>query len=250
MLAQKKSHFVRFIALVVVVAMALFAVACTAENGPSGAAPVANSNGGITVVGQGEAFGTPDHAQIQAGVETFAETVAAATSENEATIQAIMAALGEMGIPEEAIQTSNYSLWAEQIYGDRGPEGIAGYRVSNLVTVKIDDIDSVGNVIAAVTEAGANNIHGVSFSVADPAALEAEARESAIANARAKATSLADLSNVTLGEVVAISEVIGSPTPLPRGMGGAVMESAAAAPSISPGELSVQVQVQVTFAIQ
>jgi uncharacterized protein YggE len=250
MLAQKTNGSVRFFALLALAAVAFFAVACTAEDVPSGAAPVANANGGITVIGQGEAFGSPDHAQIQAGVETFADTVSAATSQNEATIQAIMAALGEMEIPEDAIQTSNYSLWAEQVYGDRGPEGIAGYRVSNLVTIKIDSIDRVGDVIAAVTEAGANNIHGVSFSVADPAALEAEARESAIANARAKATSLADLSNVTLGEVVAISEVIGSPTPLLRGMGGGAAETAAAAPSISPGELSVQVQVQVSFAIQ
>ena len=54
--------------------------------------------------------------------------------------------------------------------------GIAGYRVSNQVNVKIRDIALVGDVLAAVTEAGANSIYGVNFSVADPAALEAEAR--------------------------------------------------------------------------
>lgn len=34
------------------------------------------------------------------------------------------------------------------------------------------------------------------------------------------------------------------------GMGGAVMETAASAPGISPGQLSFQVQVQVTYGIR
>jgi uncharacterized protein len=231
------------------VAVLLVAVACTPNSLTPGAAQT-GASGGITVVGTGEAFGRPDTAEIQIGAETFAATVAEATSQNEALIQSIMAALAAQGVEERDIRTSNYSIWAEQVYGERGPEGVAGYRVNNMVNVVIRDVDLVSGVIGAVTEAGANNIYGIGFRVADPAALEDEARAAAIANARARAESLADLSGVTLGEVATISEVIGQPgMPLAYGLGGGRAEMAADGASISAGELGYTVQVQVTFAI-
>ena len=225
--------------------------ACTPTTTETAVEP-ATAPGGITVIGRGEAFGQPDEANVYVGVDTFAEEVATATTENEATIQAILATLQEQGIAVEDIQTSNYNLWAEQIYGDRGPEGIAGYRVSNQVQVVIRNIEQVGDVLTAVIEAGANNIYGVNFSVADPAALEAEAREQAIINAGERAESLAELNGVLLGDVVSVSEVIGQvPFPM-KGLGGGDYMPAAesAATSITPGQLSYQVEVQVTFAIE
>jgi uncharacterized protein YggE len=164
--------------------------------------------GSISVIGRGESFGQPDEAIINVGVETFAAAVSEATAENEAVLQAILATLQQKGIAAEDIQTSNYSLFAEQIYGDKGPEGIAGYRVSNQVRVLLRNVGQVGEVLTAVTEAGANSIYGVTFSVADPAALEAEAREKAIADAHARAESLAQLSGVALGDIHTISEVL------------------------------------------
>ena len=101
-----------------------------------------------------------------------------------------------------------------------------------------------------MTEAGANAIYGVNFSVADPAALEAEARAQAMQDAAERAASLAELGNVTLGGVTVISEIVGQPVmPLGMGGGGYAMEQAASAPGISPGQLSYQVQVQVTYGI-
>jgi len=202
----------------------------------------------ITVVGHGQAFGEPDEAQINIGVDTFAAQVNEATSENEDAIQAVLEALSEQGIKDEDIQTSNYSLWAEQKYGESGPEGIAGYRVSNQVSVKIRDIKKVGDILAATTAAGANNIYGVTFSVADPAALEAQAREEAIGDAQTRAESLAQLSNLALGEIRSVSEVPTNQLYGPAaGLGGGGGGGEAA--SISPGQLSYQSQVEVVFNV-
>lgn len=243
MFSEKGTRLIILLALV-----ALLAAACTATPGATnGSAAVPNS---ITVIGSGEAFGQPDEARVQIGVETFNTDVSQATAENETTLEAVMAALTEQGIAAEDIQTSNYSLWAEQRYGENGPEGIAGYRVTNQVSVTIRDIDKVGDVLTAVTNAGANSIYGVSFSVADPAALEAEAREKAIANARERAESLAQLSNVTLGDIQVVSEVIGQVPPF-MGLGGGGMAVEQGGPtSVSPGQLSYRVQVQVTYGIE
>jgi len=204
----------------------------------------------IRVTGFGEAFGQPDQAQVTMGVETFATKVNDATSENEAVIAAILSALEEAGVASEDIQTSNYSLWAEQKYGDNGPEGIIGYRVTNQVTVVIRDIDNVGDVLVAVTAAGANSIYGVQFSVADPAALQVEAREKALEDARQRAESLAQLSGLILGNILAIDETVGQyPRPASQMGAGGAADAMEASTSISPGQLSYQSQVQLTFEI-
>jgi len=241
------------IAVLIIAIMALALVACNAAQGGL-AAPTTQTGsvvnaGGVTVVGQGTAYGQPDQATVVVGVETFAATVAEATSQNQTTLDNVMAALTAAGIAAEDIQTTNYSLYAEQTYGDNGPTGIAGYRVSNQVNVKIRDIALVGDVLAGVTEAGANAIYGVNFSVADPAALEAEARALAMQDAANRAASLAELGNVSLGGITVISEVVGTPV-MPYGGGYAMEQAASAAPGISPGQLSYQVQVQVTYGIQ
>lgn len=211
--------------------------------------PEQSPTGGVTVVGQGTAYGEPDRATVIVGVETFAPAVSEATTQNQETLDDVMAALAAVGIAPADIQTTNYSLFAEQIYGDRGPEGIAGYRVSNQVTVQIRDISTVGDVLGAAIEAGANSVYGVNFTVADPAALEAEARAAAMADAAARAASLAELGQVTLGEIRVISEVINQPG-MPFGGVAYMVEEAASAPGIAPGQLSYQVQVQVTYAIR
>ncbi len=243
--------FKTILAVVLLLGITAVLVACNPTSAtPAAAQNTASSGGGITVVGQGEAYGTPDQAQVQVGVEIFAPTVAEATSQNEATIQQIMDALSALNIAAEDVQTTNYSLWAEQIYGDKGPEGIAGYRVTNQVNVTIRDIDQVSDVLSAVIDAGANTIYGIQFSVADPAELEAEARAAAMTDARARAESLAGLAGVELGNVTVISEVINQPI-MPMGYGGGMaVAEAAAGPSVSPGQLNYNVQVQVTFAIQ
>ena len=240
------------IAVLFILALSMVLTSCAGTLEAQTAVPDQQSstaNGGVTVVGQGTAYGEPDQATVMVGVETFAPSVSEATSQNQENLNSVMVALDEVGIAPEDIQTTNYSLYAEQIYGERGPEGIAGYRVSNQVNVTIRDISKVSDVLGAVTDAGANAIYGVNFSVADPAALEAEARAAAMADAAERAKSLAELGNVNLGGIKIISEVIGQPI-APMGGGGYAMEMAASAPGISPGQLSYQVQVQVTYGLQ
>jgi len=212
----------------------------------------------ITVVGQGKVNVKPDVARAQIGVEVFAPTVKEATTKNREQMMAVQAALLKVGIAEKDIQTSNYSINFEQSPGipmmEPGTRGTATtepqgrYRVSNMVEVVIRDLDNVGAILDAAVEAGANNIWGVSFGLEDSSAAESEARAKAMANARAKAAELAKLAGVTLGDVVSVSEVIGGPYPVvafaaeAQGFGGGG--------PISPGELSIQTQLQVVFAIK
>lgn len=206
----------------------------------------------ITVVGQGLAHLIPDIAQVSIGLETSSETVAEAVEENEAKMESILDALTEMGIEEKDIQTMHYSIQMERypeprVMGTEAEEAPPVYRVSNMANVTIRDLDVVGDVLDSVVEAGANNIWGVSFSVDDPEAAQAEARADAIENAGSRAAELAELSGVELGPVMSMSEVV-SGGPIPMGL--AVERAVAGAGPISPGEVEVTYQIQVVYFIE
>lgn len=223
-----------------------------AASGPATAQEGTGSSRSIMVTGQGEAAGPPDRATINAGVQTLAPTVIDATRENQETLARIMQALGKEGIEAIDIQTADYSVWPEQQQNPRagGEITITGYRVNNTVRVTVRNIDRLGSVLAAVTSAGANAIHGIGFSVADTAALEAQARAAAMADARTRAAALAELAGVDLGEVLSITMAPGGNYPMPA-MGGRMdMAMSASVPGISSGQLSITVQVQVSYAIR
>lgn len=207
----------------------------------------------ISVSGTGEAMGAPDLATVTVGVQTVAPVATEAASKNEAAVTRLMQALEKEGIEKKDIQTVEYAIWPEQNYDPREGEQprITGYRVNNSVHVTVRDIERVGAVLGAVTKAGANSVNGISFGIDDTAALEARAREAAMKDARAKAESLATLAGETLGEVLQISLSSGGGYPIPMPMARMEMADAAMkAPSISTGESSVSVQVQVTYAIR
>jgi len=205
----------------------------------------------ITVVGEGKVTIEPDIARAQIGVEVIKTSVKEASDANKTALEAVLAALKAQGIADEDIQTSGFSIYAER-YGTDGPlaEDEVNYRVSNNVSVVIRELDKVGAILDAAIEAGANNIYGIEFSLEDPSAFESEARQGAVADARANAEELAELNGVTAGGVVSVSEVVGNGggyynsnfAEVSRAMGGG-------GTPVSPGQLDLTMQLQVVYAI-
>ena len=129
---------------------------------------------------------------------------------------------------------------------------IVGYQVSNQVTVKVRDLNSVGNVIDQVTEAGGDltRFQGISFTIEDDEALRDEARVAAIEDLLAKSRQVANLTGVGLGQLVFITES-GGPVQAQFQAERAFAVSAMAAPTpIIAGELTVVVTMQAVFEIQ
>jgi len=207
----------------------------------------------ITVVGEGSAAVEPDIAVANIGVQVANADVRAASDEAEEIMNAVIAAIQEQGVTEEDIQTSGFSIFAE--FAPGAPAGEQPqtplYRVSNNVNVTIRTLDQVATILDAAIGAGANNIFGVNFSVDDPTAAASEARAEAIANAETKAQNLAELTGLQLGNVVSVSEIIGS-----RGgfYGSASLNAVSQAGlgggggPIAPGQLTVAVQLEVIYS--
>jgi uncharacterized protein len=200
----------------------------------------------ISVVGRGEAQGRPDTATVQIGVETEAASAQAALSQNSTQASAVQAKLKELGVADADIQTSNFNIGS--IYGADGRQ-VTGYRVSNMVTVTVRGLDQTGALLDQVVQAGANQIYGISFSVSDPAAQLAQARQQAMADAKARADTLAQAAGASVGEVLVISENLGGGMPIPMMMAAGAREADMAAP-VQPGEQRFSIDVQVTYALR
>lgn len=208
-----------------------------------------SQNEGIWVSGHGEVTAVPDIADLRLGVVAQGATVAEAQAGAAVAMDKVMTALEMGGVAKKDIQTQQFSIQQVTRWDkETEKEIVIGYRVSNMVVAKIRNIDKAGSIIEASAEAGGDltRIDDISFSIDDPSAYQKEARDKAMADAKAKAEQMATLAGVTMGKPTYISESISYPYPRP--IYGKVTESAAA-PPISPGELKISVDVQVVYAI-
>jgi len=207
---------------------------------------------GIWVAGTGEVSVVPDIVNLRLGIEATEISVAEAQTQAAEAMNEVMAALTDSGVVEKDIQTQYFSIRQVTRWDrEKEQEVVVGYRVTNMVTAKIRDVDKVGSIIDAVAEAGGDltRIDSIDFSIDDPTAYYEEARKEAMADAKAKAQELAKLAGVKLGKPTYISEGAQFSTPIPRAV--AVYEEAVGgAPTpISPGETKISLTLQVAYDI-
>lgn len=203
----------------------------------------------MNVSGVGRVTLVPDIATINIGVRTEDEVVTDALEGNTAQANAISEVLQDLGVASEDIQTSNFNVYPSERY-DPMTGQVEGrfFVVENTVNVKVRDLSSLGEVLSAVVEAGANNIYGINFNVDDRDAAVAEARQLAIEDARANAEAIASDAGVQLGELISINVSSGS-TPINYydAKGGAYAESAV---PVAAGTLTISMEAFLTYEIQ
>jgi uncharacterized protein YggE len=212
----------------------------------------------ISVSGIGKISAAPDVAEISMGVQTQSSTAREALATNSEAMSALIDSLKKQGVAAKDVQTTQiqispqYSQPPQPRPGADGGEFIprvVGYRVVNMVQVTARDVSRLGAVLDAVVQAGANQMHGISFRFHQPEKLLDEARKRAMADAKHKAELLAGEAGVVLGAPRSIHESTGGPPP-PRPMFGAKGMAMAAAPvPVSAGEDELAVSVQVVYEI-
>lgn len=211
----------------------------------------------LTVTAQGSSTRTPDMARYSAGVTTQGATASAALSANSTQMTQVVAALKRAGIADKDIQTSNLNL--NPVYAqpkrlpdgnyEDGPQRIVGYQASNTVSVRQRKLTDMGKVIDALVTAGANQVNGPEFMMAQPEAAQDEARVDAMKTARARAELYAKASGLRVARIVSISESGGyAPSPV-MFVRKEAMDAAAPAPPVAAGELEMAVNVTVQFEL-
>lgn len=233
------------------------------------------------VEGEGRVVAVPDIAEVFFGVTTEGgKNIAVLQRENTEKTNAIISFLREQGIEEKDIQTESYTIspryqysrcgqaplsssWEEQFSEDENFEGspsysaslppcssseIIGYTIQQSLSVKVRDLGKAGDILAGVAKRGANNVSGPTFTIGDPTALQNQAREKAMVQAREKAEALARAGGFKLGKLVLVEEEFDAypislyATPSFREEGGS--------PEIQPGSREITVRVFVKYEIQ
>lgn len=211
------------------------------------AAPMAGVR--LDVVGMGEVQRAPDQVTIGAGVTSRSPQADAALRDNAAQMARVRTALQRAGIAARDIQTGTINL--SQDYrpdpSGNGEMRPSGFVATNTVNIRFRDIARAGPIIDALVAAGANNVNGPGFEVADrPGALN-EARMRAVADARARADLYARALGTRVRRIVAVSEA--GPVMGPAVVQTAFAREAAADTQIAPGQLTIGANVTVTFEL-
>jgi uncharacterized protein len=220
------------LAVVTLAGIALAVVLVLVAAGSTDSSP----SGGITVSGSGTATTVPDRAAFSFGVTDQAATATAALARNSEAIAKVIAALRAQGIAEADLRTESVSLSPRT--SDKGD--IVGYTASNSVSAQ-SSVVKAGETIDAAVGAGATDVSGPAFTTSDEDSLYRQALKAAVADARAKAQTLAAAAGASLGGVTAIVESSSAPIPF-------IDRAAAPATPVQPGTQEVTANVTVTFA--
>ena len=162
----------------------------------------------LTASGEGLVEVVPDIAVVTLGVVTRGRTAAEALTANSTGMTAIIAGLKGAGIDEKDIGTSGFSvspLYPPERNDAAAEPKIIGYAVSNQLRVTIRDLAASGALLDKVVSAGANQVNGISFEVADRVKPAEEALKRAVADARRKAAIMAEAAGVKLVRVLSVS---------------------------------------------
>jgi len=238
-------------------AICLGAVAVAA---PAPAVDEAPKPPSITVVGVGRERGTPDTVQLQFAVEHSAPTARAASLAAAKSASQVIEALREEVGDDGRVETRGFNLSpvysreperpSEPKVGLREPV-IVGYTAVNQVAVETRRVESVGAMIDGAIAAGAARINNLSFTVRDPAPLQARTLRAAGADAAAQAAAIAEALNVRLtGVLEAATEGLGLPIPQPYSGVAMHAEAAMVQTPIEPGEVTTDVRVRVKYGIE
>jgi uncharacterized protein YggE len=204
----------------------------------------------LTVSGRGEVRIAPDEATVRLGVSRQRETAQEAQEEVNQVAQEILAAIIQLGVKAEQIQTSELRL--SPVYSSRRPgpseePHVVAYRASNMVSVRLEDLSLVGPTIDVAMEAGANQLQGVQFALRDDLSARQEALKEAVDEASQKAKAISGALELKLVGVIEVNEGSVSIRVPPQRFEAAQVQAASA--PVSPGQLTVSASITIRYHI-
>lgn len=204
----------------------------------------------LTVSATGRADTRPDEARLQLGVQSQAGSAGEASRANREKMDRVTAALAQLGVKPDAIQTRNISLNRIDYGEERGR-----FRAYNVVEVTMRDMAKVGDAVTAVTEAGANVLSGPSLRVSDQERANRSAYAAAYKAARQRADTYAEAAGLEVGRVLAIYDGGEAPQMVPMDVSAEAGPRPVSAPPPPPAPFSAgtntsEVRVRVEFALR
>lgn len=210
----------------------------------------------ITVSDKGEVYARPDLAITTFSVITEKKTVSEAMSENAEKMNAIIDSMKEQGVEDKDLKTTSFNIYPRYEYRrveteiypyPPGKRVLVGYEVRQSLQVKIRDMEKISVIIQGATDAGANQVGDLQFTIDNEDELKKQARGQAIEKAKNKAEELASQLGVNLVRITNFNE--SGIVPRYYGLEEALGKGGGEAPQIEVGENKIEITVTITYEI-
>lgn len=215
----------------------------------------------ISITETGEVFAKPDLAIVDLSVISESKNLDEALLDNTNKMNSIIDFVKSQGVQEKDMKTVNFSIYPvydyikEEISIYPYPPGkrvLTGYEVTQQLEVKIRDLGKAGKIIGGATEAGANEVSNLQFTIENEDGLKKEARAQATEKVKTKAKEMASQVGVNLGRITNFSENFNYPyyygvdslKAAPSGIGGGEISQ------IQTGENKITVTMSITYEIK
>lgn len=210
----------------------------------------------VTVSGSGFLYVLPDMATVRFGIITVDESPEGARAGNARAATELMNAIRDLGIDDRKIRLDVLRLEADRVYDDGLRRFVEkGFRAVREVTVRLEKLDRIPELISTVVEKGANRIHGISYGLADQRDVELEALKLALKDAKKRAEVMVETLGASLGDVLRVSEQ-GITVPLPvlqferMDLAQKSQASTPAPDAFASGEIKVSARVTLVYTIE
>lgn len=222
---------------------------------PAAAAERRPQDPSLTVTGDGEVWVRPDRATIRLGAVAQAEQAAPAQEQVNTAMQNAIDAIKELGVPESAISTAGITLQPVYSQPPRNQNGpyeprIIGFRATNTLQIRVENLDRVGPIVDAGIAAGVNQLEGITFDLRNDTQARSDALRQAVQSARAKAQAIAEALGVRLASVAEVHE---GQVEIFTPRFGAEMRMAAPAMDmatpVQPGEVQIRATVTIRYRL-
>jgi uncharacterized protein YggE len=166
----------------------------------------------LSVIGEAYEDVAPDLAILRFGVVTERPSAADAAAENARAVDAVLADLKKMGVPDAEIETQGVSL-APVTTEERDPKtgklktSQKFFRARNDLRVRVTPVEKAGEIAGSLIDKGVNSFEGIDFEVAHPNQRLDVLRREAVKDAERQAKVYAEAAGLRLSRVLEIRPI-------------------------------------------
>lgn len=207
----------------------------------------------IEVTGRSELRVAPDMASLQLDVLTENTDASIARRQADAITAEALKVLRTAGLADADIDTTGLQITPQYRWlKEERQQELTGYRVARNIQVRLLDLDSLGELIATLSDTGINRMNAPRLGLQDEEQVYRQVLAAAAANARERAEVIAVSLGEELGATLSAStqrEYNNRPMLAERAMMAADAAPASSGESYSAGYLSYSVTIQATFSL-
>jgi len=203
----------------------------------------------ISVTGEGKVKIVPDQAVITVGFQNSGKDAKEVKTLNDEVVDRVIKFLKKSGVPASDYKTNNVSLQKSYDFEKKK----SNFQANQTLSITLKDLSKYDDIMMGLSDAGVNSIQGVEFKSSKMDDYEKEARKNAMLNAKQKAADYVSVLGQKVGKALLITDNSQVYIPQPMYKGGMMAMAADVAGSretLAVGEIEINTNVSVTFALE